>query len=505
MRLVALIGAFGSGKSTCAQTLATSLAEHGFTHTEVAIVVNEVGGMTEIRTPHARVVTMPNGCFTCQDEAVLKSELLRLENKGVKVVILEGFGIVSGEETRAFLQSSGYRFQIIGVLDERQHTRNLTSYGSLLGTHVSAATAGIVVTKCREQGEVSLDILTFVSDRTRVAIYPLSDIPENLPEEITQRCLSDEDAQYLPTQRTHRRFHTHRSHTHHHVHEWSMYAMTLKSSVQVTDLQRVLNKYIAGGQVRAKGVAGRQTFNVAPGEDTWNAIFADEGRAPFLILYVAPNVSVNVEELAGLIEEIRQGDIRRSYEILRDDVGDVNALIDLIREGIEKINKLIPEVTEAGHLVTHPEVPLQLTKEMVRRPQVKDAWFFPFIEACLRYWVSCADHLERYAHELDGKGRATSERELGVSLAWWAVEFSTRLDSGLKVDIQRTNPAVLVARGLAAIDTLREDSLMRYWQVKEYLCALDFGREGSEAEGLVHEARSRLLSLVPEAERTQFE
>ncbi len=508
MQIIAIIGAFGAGKSTCAMALARTLNNIGYGPTEVAIVVNEVGGMTEIRTPHARVVILPNGCFTCEDEATFTKELSRLEKEGVKVVVMEGFGIVSGEETATFLRTTEYLYAIIGVIDGQKHETNRTLYGNLLPTHVSAATAGVIVTKC-VGGEVPGPVLEFLRNHTQVQIVPLEGVPELLPRALVDQCMASSSQRRLVmhcaaegcVHHHHLPGQDHQSQ----VHDWNMYAMTLRADVTVEGLQAVLNDHVVRGEMRAKGVAGSNSFNAVPGSGEWNVNQTSPGETPFLVLYVASGVSVDYSLLMPMVEEAKSGDNRRSYLIIRDNVSNLPELVRLIEEGIYNICNLRPVPTAQGFLVTHPE-PLQLTKEISRRPQVKEVWFFLVIEACIRYWVACTEFLASHGDDLNPVGRETSERELGVSLAWWAVEFQDKLPPELYNQVAAVAPALLVARGLEKVQSLRADAFWRYWQMTEYLRALDMDLPpGNERGEFVQAARARILKLLPELERSKFE
>lgn len=131
--------------------LAALLADKGFTPQEVAIVVNETGGMTEISTSHAHIYSLPNGCFTCESPEVLEEALATLATNGVKYVILEGYGITGGDETQDFLKSVPYHFAMIGILPVADWEQNLVNYSALLPTHLTVADT-IVVTKSSSEG-----------------------------------------------------------------------------------------------------------------------------------------------------------------------------------------------------------------------------------------------------------------------------------------------------------------------------------------------------------------
>ncbi|NBD73986.1 hypothetical protein GVX82_03010 [Patescibacteria group bacterium] len=502
MRLTALVGTLGAGKSTVLKALTEEHARCGLKRDELAILVNEVGGMTEIDTPYARVITLPNGCFTCQDEQTLTNTLAVLDAQGVKLVLMEGFGVVSGEETRTFLAHSKYPFHIVGIVDAQNFRDNMVLYGELMGSHVRVANAGIVVTKL--SGEFPEDVESFVAQyaNARVPVFTLLEHEIYVPGKLLAALKRDgHHPQHHRGSCGHGHGHGHGHHVHdghHHgdVHGWATYAMALKPDATLYDLMSILGRHVVSGLARAKGVVSGTSFNVAPGTSDWNIKTAPSGTIPFLILYIKAGTELDVASIASLVEE-PVADTRKSHEVIRVDVAELDRLEALLKSGVEEIVTREPTVTSTGLLVTHPER-LQLLKEASRRPQVKDKWFPQVMEACLRYWVKCSAVIAE--GDLSDDGLNTSMRELGVSLAWWVEEFAEVLPNDLVEAVRRCQPARLVAQGLFELAALRTDPFWRYWQVKEYLRALDLEPDLP----LVQEARAHLMGLVPEGERAQF-
>lgn len=500
MQLTAFVGTLGAGKSTVLQALAEELAHSGLARDELAILVNEVGGMTEIETPYARVITLPNGCFTCQDEQTLTNTLAELDAQGVKLVLMEGFGVVSGEETRIFLAHSKYPFHIVGIVDAQNFRDNMVLYGELMGSHVRVANAGIVVTKL--SGEFPEYVESFVAQHTnaRVPVFTLLEHEIYVPGKLLAALRRDgHHPHHHRGSCGHGHDHGHHVHDGHHhgdVHGWAMYAMALKPDATLYDLMSILERHVVSGLARTKGVISGMSFNVAPGTSDWNIKTAPSGTIPFLILYIKAGTGLDVASLASLVEE-PVADTRRSHEVIRVDVTELDRLEALLKSGVEEIVTLEPTVTSTGLLVTHPER-LQLFKEASRRPQVKDKWFPQVMKACLRYWVKCSAVIAE--GDLSDDELNTSKRELGVSLAWWVEEFADSLPNGLVEEVRRCHPAHLVAQGVFELVALRSDPFWRYWQVKEYLRALDLEPDLP----LVQDARAHLMGLIPEGERAQF-
>lgn len=513
MHIIALIGAFGAGKSATAVALAKSLQQRGYRPEQVVIAVNETGGMTEVRTNAAQVVVLPNGCFTCQDEAELQRALAQFTEEGVEVVVMEGFGIVGGHETEQFLAKSGYSFQIIGLVDAQRHTDNRIRYSAVLPTHLTHATAGIIVTKCEDE-IVSEEMVSFIAQHNGRQLAVYSTIKPEVSEALLTAALQKPEVHghHCDHGCGHGHDHHHHEHSHHHhhhhepdgmVHGYQTVPVALREDVTLTDLQEVLQAVVAGGDVRVKGEVGGVSFNATFGDKEWRTEkVASAGQ--FLICYLRPGFSIaELSGLAALVQEVLPA-TDFSHALLREHV-DSEREREMIREGIEQISQQAPVVND-GRLVTHPEE-LQIIKEMARRPDHKAELFPQVMQACVEYWVRCARWLYANHDEVESAARATHERELGVSLAWWTNEFGRQFPSSLVTCVQSLSPAILVAEGIKDLSGLREDNFWRFWQGVEYLRALNFCLDlhSSDDQRALEQSSKKVLSWAQnDTERQAF-
>ena len=510
MQIIALIGAFGAGKSATAVELATQLRMRGSAE-QIVIAVNETGGMTEIRTNAARVVVLPNGCFTCQDEADLQRALAKFVEDGVELVIMEGFGIVGGHETEAFLAKSGHSFQIIGLVDAQRHPDNRIRYSAVLPTHVAHATAGIIVTKC--EGDVVPDeVMAFIAEHNgrQLAVYPTiePEVPGALLTTALQERVVHGHQCGHGCGHDHDHHHHEHNHDHHHepdgmVHGYQTVPVALRDDVTLTDLQAVLQAAVTCGDVRVKGEVEGVSFNATFGDQEWRTERV-AGAGQFLICYLQPGFSIaELPGLAALVQEVLPA-TDFSHALLREHV-DPERERELIWEGIAQISQQPPVVND-GRLVTHPEE-LQIIEAMARRPDHKAELFPQVMRACVEYWVRCARWLYANHDEVESAARATHERELGVSLAWWTNEFSECFPADLVEAVQQLHPALLVERGIRELSGLREDNFWRFWQGVEYLRALNFcfDLHSSDDQQALEQSSKKVISWAQnDTERQAF-
>jgi hypothetical protein len=98
---------------------------------------------------------------------------------------------------------------------------------------------------------------------------------------------------------------------------------------------------------------------------------------------------------------------------------------------------------------------------------------------------------------VDTQALAVHHLELAVSLAWWTKAYGHRFDASLVSTVHNLKPAVMLARGLTSVQTLRADPFWRYWQVLEYQTALECGGSFTPEEmSRITEARAHLAHLA---------
>lgn len=491
MKIIALLGTFGSGKTATGLKLAEALGAQGFASYQILYLVNEAGGLTEFATSAAQIQILPNGCFTCQDDADLLQALTTAEADGIEVVILEGFGLVSGHEIKDFLETkTRFSYQLVAVVDSQLFAVNQLDYGALLATHVQVATAGIIMTKVPKNMKLTdpkLAVLRGFIETERQESVPVT--ATHLPE--WPVALIDAVLRYRLrfVSRGHHDCSSHCNHQshviinqQHHgdssaVHGWRMMGLTLKAHVTLTDLKQLFGSFVQAGSVRLKGNVGGVSFNVAPRETDWNE--GPSNLSAYCIVYLKDG-AVDIADVSNLSELATEPPrLARSFELVRIDT-DPAATRLRIQALLAKLDALPVQFTPHGALVTHPE-PLQVLKEMARRPAVKSEYFLPVIAACVRYWLRTAQWLTEHSRQVTSD-QLVHNRELAVSLAWWATEFNDSLPDPLYVLVAAEKPAVMMARGLVSLATLRHDSFWRHWQVVEYERALGFAGNLSVVE-----------------------
>jgi len=499
MYVIALLGPFGAGKSTVAVNLVSLLASNRFIRSELALVINEAGGRTEVVTSDADVVILPNGCFTCQDEAVLIDVLRRLEREGKRIVIVEGFGIVSGTETRDFFEATPYPTVFLSVFDVSAFDCNSLLYSMLLPTHVSVADA-LIYTKCPTAPPDQ--VIAFVKEYNPVVPHEIGQV-NSFPQLLWQKLLrmlqvKQDQVHHELCDGCDNHHHHHHQHQHQHddQHGWETSAVDVRSSVTFSEFQAAAAPLVAQGVFRAKGRIGGVSFNVIPSGTTWEETPTGE-RGDFALCYMAQNVPwpVNLLELIQGTPEPARG-----YQLIRVDTHKEETVIELER-GIAHIRAWDPHVrtlaSGASILVTHPEE-LQVWKEMARRPLVKEVWFPRLIEACILYWVRCATWLQQHKTEVDHEHLPVHLRELAVSLAWWTEEYGAEYSQELRDLVCAVEPARMMVEGLTSITSLRPHQFWRYWQGVEYLRALRFDAclYAGALRGRIKEAGERIIALA---------
>lgn len=511
MYLYSVAGTFGSGKTTIITN--TVREQPG----AFAYVLNDGGAEVDGSTAAdaAAVVTMTNGCFTCDDEGDLAELLGQLAAEGFRGAFIEGFGMVSGAETRSFLERSGYDFDIFALVDAADFERNKARYGELVETHVAAATSAICITRYPD-GVTDLhdpalaEVLSFIEEYS-------SGIPVMLMPR--DGVLTLEEGKSRPSAHAccnHRHDHDHGHHQHdhghdHHHHDHGVgiipYSFELSLEASVKSLEEALSAAESSGLVvRVKGATDGLKFDsIGSG---WTEGHGDERS--FLTLYASRAIDFP-RELPGLwlLVHERQNTVSEaeSQTLLRKD--SVSAE-ETIRE-IEAYAAMLPSLeigknTPAGFRVeTHPHE-LQMLKEIARRPSVEREWFPKAIEACFKYWLRAGTFLATNPDHVVPSDLAKNQMELGVSLAWWAEKGESYLPPSLMQQVAELRPADMVAQGVLALKRLNTNATRAYWQAEEVRAAARFGlKYGADRELMLRAIAHGISLAMRHEQRAQWE
>lgn len=518
--IVALAGAAGAGKTTLLLALLEVVVKGGIDPNEIAVILNEEGGISECVPQHGIVrEILANGCATCGDEREVPNAIEALRQQKVeqgyelKLVFYEGFGSVSGTEMARTFRGAGYPLHLIGVLNSENHDAMLADYSRLLASHVAEATLAVVVTKLR-RARVPAPIADFIREqrerKSKVMVIPSKLGIPKMPDDLVTRLLVRPFA-IAPTGHvcgagcTHD--HHHHDHDHSHadasehreVHGLFPYSFRLKSGVSAAHVQAHFGEHVRRGLVRVKGATETESFNVTF-YGTWQVKRMSASDNPrTLIVYFRKGAVISPKELYETLVEHpignkEVGEEWHGYEMQRYSDLPVATLIVRNQELRAEVAKLHPRITSDGVLVTHP-TSLQNLKEGARREGVKLSCMVPAITTCLEYWLQAVSLLQEPT--LTTPSREKAWCELGVSIAWWATErYDQELSPELLGRVSDAKPAVLIAQGILSLDSLRQNLWWWFWQVKEFERALCFPGDFTEEEQkLIERAKAYLEKL----------
>lgn len=555
MQIFAAVGPLGAGKTTFVLNVIQALESRGFpTRQKVAYVVNDEGGLIdgELASKSAEVVAMTNGCFTCTDTADLKRTLVTLEQSGITWVFLEGFGITAGNETRKFLESSGYQFHIFCLLSAKHHALDLIRYADVVKSQVKAATLAVGVTKYQGWVGSLLDrvgrfvskcvfprapfrlISTFFQVRTfmnllddgvipefvarenpgiPVILVPNgSDIPSTVIDIFERKVERKTRRTGLTVSRTHNDDdHTH--HTgcgcthHHHVHNMHPYSFELRDNVTLSDIK----KAFAGKDflLRIKGSVEGSLFNEVHGD--WKQTVDDPRR--FVTFYASREVEIasDLPDLEALVviehesieDEPSYAQLRKETATREDTVREIKALL-----GESPSEPILLDSPKGLRIITHPEV-LQTAKEISRRPYVKDEWFPQVLTQFMEYWIKCADIVRIRESEIVPEDIAKNRYELAVSMVWWVNRYGEFFGPEIIQAVERLRPGAMAAEGIRSLQSLIAITPPETvsWQCLEFTEALSYGlAHGDNPESIIEAARHCLaLATTPELRRSWSE
>jgi G3E family GTPase len=513
MRILAVVGPVGAGKTTMVRKLITELKASGFpTNEQIAFVLNDEGGRVdgELAGKSAQVIAMTNGCFTCADPQDLRDILSRLEQQGITWVFLEGFGITAGSETRQFLESCSYRFHIFCLLSARDLKQDHTRNAGVLQSQVRAATLGVGITKTSPNQVLDLES-TSIPDL--VARHnpgkPIVLIREHLGlPSLIMNLFNEEHAldQYHHMQvgeaghshHSHHHdecagcehhshhdhdtpcgHHEHGGHTHHGIHT---YSYPLRQEAPLETLRVVLK----GKDIlfRVKAILNGVLLNVTNG--VWKITPLTEGDhepPPFVTFYSTRSVEIDID-LPGLSELIiiteNSDDDMPSYALLRRETVSPDETVEEIAAILGEFPKepiIVPSL-HGLRLITHPEK-MQTVKEMARRPSVSQIWFPEVLRFCMEYWIKCAQVLRERETEICPADIGKHKYELAVSLVWWVNRHSVFFGQEIVDAVKDLHPGEMAAQGIVSLHRLipirNQNGEKISWQREEFTEALMYG------------------------------
>lgn len=530
LHIHALAGYLGSGKTTLGIALLERIAQDGLIDSkEVAYFINDTGEQVDgavVSDVRARIEAHTGGCFTCDDAEEAISTIARLADAGVKLVVFEGFGFVSGQETLDFLKRVG-SFSVSVLVDGKHFDRNQVLVGDVLGSQVRIASAATLITKVGT--EAPDKVIEYVSAHQPAGVpVVLYDRQNPVPAEVMQaiyrgatkhdhghalRCTAcghdhDHDHGHHHGHHVHGHHgHAHEHHAHeHHAHDESAhghypFSVNLRPGTTITEVREALARHLDLGVTRLKGAAEGRLFNAVHGDWevtrddprhflTWYStkpLFPPRDLPELMRLVLPPALEELPAYTVDLIRNNSWADpaaTEREIESLLRDVP-TKAIVLKGGDGSERV-------------ATHPEA-LQVLKEMVRRAQVEPALREKAYAACLRYWLSAVEALKRLqAAEGTERARAGSARQLGISLAWWADELGERLPEDIRDQLNRTPLLPLLAPDITGSWKPNSNDFLAYWEAKELTRAIAracaCGESTADARGLLATCRDKSLN-----------
>lgn len=497
MRILALVGPLASGKTTTAINTLKHITERDILQPhECAFLLNDEGGYLDgsLGEKYAQVVGITNGCFTCGDTTKLRAQLDTFARDGIKLVIMEGFGITGGDETVSFLKSTPYPFHVATTISHRYHQENISLHKARMASQVEASTLCVCVTKAEGVSFLSLaetPLAQFVGQHNRLQV-PLIILQagDSIPEAMITRVLThiSHASGKAKCGCGHTHLHTHSyqgDHAHKHAtpghhtaHGMYLYSLELKPGATIDQIEKAFNEKDL--VIRVKGATAGNLFNMVHSE--WQVTFED--KRSFITFYTSEPVVIE-EYLPDLCELIlptgESFGSRESYTLNREESSSREELVSEIQRLLEQMPTEVITTTDSQGpgLVTHPEE-LQTVKEISRRPSVKDEWFPTVLNRCLKYWLQALDWLETNETTISPDRLATHKVELGVSIAWWVDMFGHQFDGELVQKAKGSSIGILVATGVLGMDKVQLEHEKAYWQCKEIVTVLRFGKANGD-------------------------
>lgn len=468
MRILAVVGSLGAGKSTFVETTVLWGVQSGtLGHQRAAYLLNDRpssdGRMVDgdkIKNV-ARVIPFPNRCFTCEDAENLARQLRTLADEGgTDLVVIEGYGFVAGAETREALEMTGFPFDIFSLVDAAHLTENRAAYGEVIESQIASATLGIGITHIADATDAAFDII----ERHAHSGVPSLAIPKDrgMPLHLFKRalfgdghhhgaccCGHDHDHHHHDhTHAEHSNHHAHHGHEHGHDHEHPTHdffsvTYSLHAGVSMEDLRVAL---ASEPVFRAKGVANGVHFDMLHGD--WSE--GDRvGQFGIITLY-SRGREILIPESFIDHEARSDSDHRSTKELLRHDVdpGAARAALERLASAIPAEPVVLPG--ENGlHVIVQPEESQHL-KQIAQRPSVQAEWLPKALVAVTCYKIKCADFIALHEKEIDKTELSIIQLELAQALGWWAAKHPELLGQYLLDEVVRCRVGELLVKGVTS-------------------------------------------------------
>jgi len=522
MKVIAFVGPYGAGKTSL---MRQSLRLSGIDPSLVGVILNEAAGdhgqtdADDLRT-FAWFSPLVNGCITCQNPAEARGALKKMWDEGVQIVLMEGFGIVSGHETRGFLLARRTRecldvpslaFGIFCVFDCENFKINRIKNMGVLASQVGVADLGIGLTKYPE-GATSLqdprlaDVRAYLDEHmipgTEIRFLARGsgiDLREILPHLRSMHthhdrdCAHCRDLVYDSHGHVHNHAHPdeHDGHDDHHLHDLQR-SYRLKQGTMSEDVRRAFKCAAAKKVFRFKFATQGWLFSGV--NDKINQMVPHSGS--FVTYYSDREIDLATDfpELSRLIDDEIIVGRQRSYELLRDASISCDENVALIKGLLAGMPRGTMVIEQDGMLrvQTHPEHPLQEVKEIARRPNVIDEWFPVVLKRCMEYWIETVRFIRENSERIRRDDLAYNRRELAKSLAWWTNRFGNFFGEEIVAAVNDLHVGIMAAEGMYGLTSLNDDDddpERAKWECIELCEAIQFG--------LVHgEDREVLLKAV---------
>ncbi len=160
MKVLAVLGTLGSGKSTFINRLLPHLIPKG----KVLTIVNDVGevNIDALRISHVgemEVKALTAGCVGCSDLPAFKEAVMDADRLGIDFLVIEPTGLADGREIKQAVTSCQLNCQTLTLVDVEHFGRN----SSLETLPTQIQTANTVLTTWETGGDLPLEVAAYIA------------------------------------------------------------------------------------------------------------------------------------------------------------------------------------------------------------------------------------------------------------------------------------------------------------------------------------------------------